>query len=59
MDSIIHTMAACGITADEAASAFTKMHNLLPPTGNEERFIQNNPNLSLFQQWRLIRKLKK
>ena len=49
-------MKSYGVTADEAATAIQKLVSLLPPPGHAEiQMILNNPSLSLFQKWRLIR----
>ena len=59
MDKIVNINASYGVT-NEALNAICELAKHLPPVGkNEEELIRNNPNLSRFQKWRLIRKLRK
>lgn len=49
-----------GTTAEEAATALSRVMQLLPPLGEAEtELVKRNPNLSRFQKWQLIRKIKK
>lgn len=54
--------AEAGISADDAAEAFRRAaeiaHNILTPE-TEIALIKQNPSLSRFQKWRLIRRTKR
>ena len=45
---------------EEAGKAIAEVMRTLPPIGdNEIEMIRKNPNLSIFQKWKLIRAIRK
>lgn len=62
LDEVTKKFAALGTTIAEASEAFRKMAEAAKeaiPLEEEIALIRANPNLSRFQKWRLIRKIRK
>lgn len=49
-----------GVTMKKAIEYFEEIHKLLPPLGQDDiEAIKKNPNMKIFQKWRLIRFIKR
>ena len=55
LSEVIRAFASVGISAKDAADAISEAIQMMPPVDADElmAMIQLNPNLSVFQRWRL------
>lgn len=61
VESILQdTLSKIGVSVDDAAVACLEIASFLPPIGEMEiSLIKNNPNISRFRKWRLIRNIRR
>ena len=59
MDTL-KAMALCGYTTDEVLQGMEEFSKYIPPLGEIDiEMIKQNPSLSFFKKWKLIRQIRK